>query len=352
MIPVFMAFLLVAIFLLLVVFGPGNAGRLGFVSTKKEEQKSFAQQVPAPYPDRDYDGFLDNVEEYLKTDSGDNCADNNADAAWPPDLNNDRKVNQADSDLFKGKLNKKVNNFLLQRFDLNKDGIVTLQDVLMLNRYQGASCPFHFLAASTGAGTLVNGVSFGWKPALYAPHQLRVRDITTAAAGTCDLKSLLSTGTVVLGLTTGVSSYYWSLQSEIPGPIAGHKYCSAITYGEILTSPVVTFTVPTISSPPTTPTPTPVQISCTLQVPRELKVGSGLDGYIQYTPGGTATQFVVILYGPSGSVLATQDPLGNSQGIAQFRFPNDYFSAGTYKVVATTKTQQACQYSPTYVTVS
>ncbi len=55
--------------------------------------------------DTDGDGFEDYKEWYMGTDPADDCADDQGDAAWPPDIDNNTTVNILDVVMFNPKLN-------------------------------------------------------------------------------------------------------------------------------------------------------------------------------------------------------------------------------------------------------
>ncbi len=50
--------------------------------------------------DHDKDGFSDSAEFYIGTDPYDNCPDSSTDAAWPPDFDNNGRVEQKDIDTY------------------------------------------------------------------------------------------------------------------------------------------------------------------------------------------------------------------------------------------------------------
>jgi len=58
--------------------------------------------------DSDGDGFSDTLEAHVGTDPFDACPDNLLDAAWPPDLNNDRIINGFDIFLINSSLGQTV----------------------------------------------------------------------------------------------------------------------------------------------------------------------------------------------------------------------------------------------------
>ena len=120
----------------------------GFRVTAGRTTRITLTFIPLPTPtssptpgDTDHDGFTDAVEKWIKTDPADNCADNLTDAAWPPDINNDKKVDQADADAFKPyMLSSYGQTKFNHRFDLNADKKINVGDVLQLRPYMGTSC--------------------------------------------------------------------------------------------------------------------------------------------------------------------------------------------------------------------
>lgn len=89
-----------------------------------------------PLPDTDGDGFTDAAEVYFGTDRLDNCPDNSSDAAWPPDMDNNRRVNILDMLLFKPKLWGSYD----RRYDLDVNGTVNILDVLLYKPILGQQC--------------------------------------------------------------------------------------------------------------------------------------------------------------------------------------------------------------------
>ena len=76
--------------------------------------------------DSDGDGFSDADEEFIGTDPFDDCADVPVDDAWPPDLNNDQRVNLMDILKFKGLLNDEAK--YKPRYDLYMPGYMLGQE--------------------------------------------------------------------------------------------------------------------------------------------------------------------------------------------------------------------------------
>jgi hypothetical protein len=110
-----------------------------------------AQGLPlwsVPAGDSDCDGFPDSVtagargrENFIGTDAADQCADDGADNAWPPDVNNSRATNLSDVVLFGPTFNKVGPNPPYNaRFDLNASGAVNLSDIVVLGGFFNKSC--------------------------------------------------------------------------------------------------------------------------------------------------------------------------------------------------------------------
>jgi len=254
--PLLLLLGIVAVLLLLgmTIFGPWELPGFGQLSQRQEGQEASAAEIAFPGPDdADKDGFTDSVEKWIKTDPADNCADDANDAAWPPDINNDKKVNQADIDAFKPHMLKRVNDSN-RRFDLNADKKINVVDVLTLSPFMGASCPFYFLKATPG----VQSVTFNWTPALETPNTIKVVDLTAygKTESDCVQEAVKGLGkTIIPGADPGATSFTWTTSTDIK-PISGHKYCSALSSypTNIITSAAVSFTVPFPPPPPPPPT--------------------------------------------------------------------------------------------------
>ncbi|MBI2021483.1 DUF1554 domain-containing protein [Candidatus Daviesbacteria bacterium] len=93
---------------------------------------------PTPEPDSDKDGFLDKVEKVIGTDPLDDCSDKSNDDAWPPDINNNRKVNTNDYSSVNNHIRRKKS--YNRRFDMNGDGKLDGSDLAIINKYIGKSC--------------------------------------------------------------------------------------------------------------------------------------------------------------------------------------------------------------------
>jgi len=232
---------IVAVLLLLgiFIFGPWELSGFGQLSQRQGEQAASAAEIAFPGPDdADKDGFKDSVEKWIKTDPADNCADDARDAAWPPDLNNDKKVDQTDTDAFKPYMFKRVKDSN-RRFDLNTDKQINIIDVNLLRQYYGKSCPYYFL----GGSSAVHEVKLNWVPGLQlisknAYTQIRYGDMTQAQTTECsDTNSVLTgsnAGTLISSdfgiksspaLQEGQTSYIWNSNTSNYAPIPGHKYC-------------------------------------------------------------------------------------------------------------------------------
>ena len=245
---------IVAVLLLLgiFIFGPWDLPGFGQLSQRQQGQESLAAEGFWPPPgDSDQDGFTDVVEKWIKTDVADNCADDADDAAWPPDINNDKKVTQADIDVFGPHMGSSLGRKNYdKRFDLDANKVINVTDILKLSPYMNASCPFHFLKATPS----VQSVAFNWTPALEARNGIRVFDMTNTNQTNCDFNGLASWGFLVDAPDAGSTSYTWKTN---PAPISGHKYCSAIGDGQFYNSRFVEFSIPPPPPPPPPPSSSP-----------------------------------------------------------------------------------------------
>jgi len=94
-----------------------------------------------PLLDTDGDDFTDAAEVYLGTDPFDDCPDNTSDEAWPPDFNNDRRVNLADIGPLRRAFNSRTGDpNYSRRVDLNTNGSINLGDIIMLRAYFNTIC--------------------------------------------------------------------------------------------------------------------------------------------------------------------------------------------------------------------
>ncbi len=91
-----------------------------------------------PSPDNDGDGWTNNQESFLGTDINDPCPDNRWDTAWPPDFNNDKRVNNKDFVLLNRII--KRNKLYDKRYDLNLDNKLDGSDLGIITQNLGKKC--------------------------------------------------------------------------------------------------------------------------------------------------------------------------------------------------------------------
>jgi hypothetical protein len=95
--------------------------------------------------DDDNDGFLDSAENWMGTDSLDACPDDRGDDAWPPDINNDGRVNIQDLARF-WPIGSELGGSGVKdyrydrRYDLNGDAKIDVRDLAKIKAYMGRSC--------------------------------------------------------------------------------------------------------------------------------------------------------------------------------------------------------------------
>lgn len=249
---------IVAVLLLLglTIFGPWELPGFGQLSQRQIDQAISAAEVPTiPPGDSDQDGFTDEVERWIKTDASDNCADDANDSAWPPDINNDKQVTQADAEAFRPYILKRVNNSN-RRFDLNADKKINIGDVILLGQYINKGCPFQFLTADAKS----DQVNFLWKPGVDVDTPTKEEfiifgyNITKYPSQDCntayfDVAELAFTESFNLQ-----TSYIWNKNIGGDKFVPGDQYCTAlIRWGpDRVVSSVVKFTIPapSSSSPP------------------------------------------------------------------------------------------------------
>ncbi|MFQ5812220.1 MAG: dockerin type I domain-containing protein [Anaerolineae bacterium] len=96
--------------------------------------------------DGDGDGFTNAAEAFMGTDPLRGCnettsANDEEIDAWPPDFNDDRKVDQADVDLLHGVFGSTTGSSAYSpRFDLTSDGKINILDSLRLRAVYGSAC--------------------------------------------------------------------------------------------------------------------------------------------------------------------------------------------------------------------
>ena len=107
-----------------------------------EEENSVAEFYGWWGPsDPDWDGFSNDVENYLDTDTRDNCPDNSNDDAWPLDINKDRTITIADVMNYSGRIGASPGSpNWWQRLDLNADRVITVADVMKYIGKIGQTC--------------------------------------------------------------------------------------------------------------------------------------------------------------------------------------------------------------------
>ena len=89
-----------------------------------------------PLWDTDCDGYTDAVEAVVGTDPADGCPDDGSHDAWPPDIDNNARVNVLDILLFKPAFSGPYD----PRYDLNADQAINVLDTLLYKPLLGASC--------------------------------------------------------------------------------------------------------------------------------------------------------------------------------------------------------------------
>ncbi len=115
----------------------GTAGRDSLYGFGLVNVRSLADGGTDGGNDSDGDGYADVVEVFMGTDPFNPCPDNPDEDAWPPDVNNDKKVNILDALLYKPKLAPRPYD---RRYDLNTDGTVNILDALLYKPIIGSKC--------------------------------------------------------------------------------------------------------------------------------------------------------------------------------------------------------------------
>ena len=251
---------IVAVLLLLgiFIFGPWELPGFGQLSQRQVDQAISAASVPTiPPGDSDSDGFSDEVEKWIKTDPSDNCADDVNDAAWPPDFNNDKMVNDADLGMLKVQFGSRVKGENNRRYDLNADKTINLSDVFLFSNFSNKGCPFYFMSVEP----LSQSVNFKWQPAISELlGGLYGIDLTATGKTQCNSPEDFVGGFAwTYDLKVGQTSYIGDARSTGSFSIKfqpGHTYCAYLfkTGGGALSS-YVTYTLPA-ASPSPSPSPT------------------------------------------------------------------------------------------------
>jgi len=231
----------VLLLLLLFIFGPWELPGFGQLSQRQIDQAISAQVAtpPAiPPDDSDKDGFSDGIEDYIRTDEDDNCADDANDAAWPPDFNNDKQVNTADVDMFRPYLGQKVKGVKNRRFDLDANKVINVSDILTLSPYMNKGCPFQFMSNPRFEGS---NVIFRWAPVTEVTVLISAVDLTKSGQLDCNLSQSYQSSAFASTIGIDQQTYGWY------GPEGGHEYCVALLSRDtnsFLVSNAVRFTVP------------------------------------------------------------------------------------------------------------
>jgi len=121
---VYFGLAIIVLFLGLVSIAPQVGNRLGEIAVEKEKQATLAVNV-----DTDKDGFNDSQELAMGTDIKSSCPVNPSHDAWPPDVNNDKVVNDLDANLIAEQAGAGTYN---SRYDLNMDSIINTDDIILL----------------------------------------------------------------------------------------------------------------------------------------------------------------------------------------------------------------------------
>ena len=231
------------VFIALAVFGPWELPGFGQLSQRQIDQAISAAEVQSPTippGDSDQDGFSDEVEKWIRTDTADNCADNVKDAAWPPDFNNDKVVNMTDVDLLKPYFGQRVKGDSSKRFDLNADKKINLSDVFQLRNFFDASCPFYFVKVTPE----ISKINVEWAPAIQtSPETVKIHGVDLTARGytQCDL-TMANDYILERYLEQGSKSFSIDGSNALITP--GHKYCVLFTTQKVTSSTKSIFEIP------------------------------------------------------------------------------------------------------------
>lgn len=112
----------------------------GYGATLTVNWAKVAVPTPTLTPlltDTDHDGFSDNVEAYVGTDSSKACGVN----AWPPDVDNDGAVSILDMTKVAGSYNTRIGDAKYnKRYDMDADGAIGILDLNVLANYFTQKC--------------------------------------------------------------------------------------------------------------------------------------------------------------------------------------------------------------------
>lgn len=92
--------------------------------------------------DTDNDGFSDTIELKIGTSPQSACPLSSSDNAWPPDVNNDGRVDIKDFSVMRSRMWSNKGDYRYKaRLDLNSDNKINNADVDIYKRYFGKTCP-------------------------------------------------------------------------------------------------------------------------------------------------------------------------------------------------------------------
>jgi len=87
------------------------------------------------------DGFMDGVEVYMGTDPMNNCANDTTHDAWPPDFDNNKRVDIIDVLFFNTHMGAKIGDSNYdKRYDLDVNGTINIIDILFFGPYMQKTC--------------------------------------------------------------------------------------------------------------------------------------------------------------------------------------------------------------------
>ncbi len=108
----------------------------GFYDAYPDNNVAESSVTLAVGADTDGDGWVDGAEQVITTDPLDDCPDDPADDAWPPDEDNSTEVDILDVLLYKPVLGGSYD----PRYDLDAGGAVDILDVLLYKPVLNTSC--------------------------------------------------------------------------------------------------------------------------------------------------------------------------------------------------------------------
>ena len=91
--------------------------------------------------DDDNDGLPDSWENFMATDSLDACPDDASDPAWPPDMDNSRRITIGDVLMYRFVIGGQPGRWYYdRRFDLDANMSINIGDVLYYHSWMGQTC--------------------------------------------------------------------------------------------------------------------------------------------------------------------------------------------------------------------